>query len=118
MAADETEGTATAESSAASVHPSGTGLTNRAGGGAAASTAPATPMYLPEPVSNAHAAAAAVTSQAPATAPKGDLGDSDGSSRFICHICLNSPDKPVVTVCGHLHWSVSAAPPAQPARLS
>jgi hypothetical protein len=30
----------------------------------------------------------------------------DGSSRFICHICLNSPEKPVVTVCGHLHWYV------------
>jgi len=33
---------------------------------------------------------------------------SDGSSRFICHICLNSPEKPVVTVCGHLHWYVAS----------
>ena len=32
----------------------------------------------------------------------------DGSSRFICHICLNSPEKPVVTVCGHLHWYVAS----------
>jgi len=113
--ASDLRGPATAESSAASVHPSVAGLTNRAAGGAsggAAAAPPATLMYLPEPVANAHAAAAAAPSQAPATAPKGDAGDGDGSSRFICHICLNSPDKPVVTVCGHLHWSVlQLAPP-------
>jgi hypothetical protein len=120
--ASDLRGPATAESSAASVHPSVAGLTNRAAGGAsggAAAAPPATLMYLPEPVANAHAAAAAAPSQAPATAPKGDAGDGDGSSRFICHICLNSPDKPVVTVCGHLHWSVlQLAPPRPSARRS
>lgn len=30
--------------------------------------------------------------------------ETDGNSRFICNICLNSPDKPVATVCGHMYW--------------
>jgi hypothetical protein len=96
-----------AQSSAASVHPSATGLTHRAAG---------SPSYLPEPVTvETHAAGEEerkvqdkVTKGGAccgtANVPKGETCESDGSSRFICHICLNSPEKPVVTVCGHLHW--------------
>mmetsp|Transcript_39608 Transcript_39608/g.79396 ORF Transcript_39608/g.79396 Transcript_39608/m.79396 type:complete len:272 (-) Transcript_39608:169-984(-) len=29
--------------------------------------------------------------------------EAEGSTRFICNICLNSPDKPVATVCGHMY---------------
>lgn len=96
-----------AQSSAASVHPSATGLAHRAAG---------SPSYLPEPVTvETHAAGEEerkvqdkVTEGGAccgtANVPKGETCESDGSSRFICHICLNSPEKPVVTVCGHLHW--------------
>ena len=97
-----------AQSSAASVHPSANGLAHRAAG---------SPSYLPEPVTvETHAPGEAAPQQAPANVPKGgacsgtanvpkgETCESDGSSRFICHICLNSPEKPVVTVCGHLHW--------------
>ena len=94
-----------AQSSAASVHPSATGLAHRAAG---------SPSYLPEPVTVDTHAAGEGAQQAPANVPKGggvvdkatkgETCESDGSSRFICHICLNSPERPVVTVCGHLHW--------------
>eukprot|EP00960_Hanusia_phi_P024195 712953-Hanusia_phi.AAC.3 len=39
-----------------------------------------------------------------APARSASSGENDGQSRFICHICLNSPDKPIATVCGHLYW--------------
>ncbi|EKX33137.1 hypothetical protein GUITHDRAFT_81756 [Guillardia theta CCMP2712] len=41
--------------------------------------------------------------KAPARSASASAGESEGQSRFICHICLNSPDKPIATVCGHLY---------------
>ena len=84
-------------STSVDAHPSGTGLAQRpATPGIAAHGRP--PTYLPEPVSGDNSVAGTPVGQGAAG------GKSDGENRFICHICLNSPDKPVVTVCGHLYW--------------
>lgn len=33
-------------------------------------------------------------------------GGGGEDSRFECNVCLDSPDEPVVTLCGHLFWCV------------
>jgi hypothetical protein len=46
----------------------------------------------------------------PTAAAGAGAGSSGGSvgddSRFECNVCLDSPDEPVVTLCGHLFWWV------------
>ena len=96
---------------AAAAHPSVEGLVHRSAG-AVRTTA----SYLPEPVdppvpgacAESHSAGPAGQSQQQerANTPAENNNTASGSEaagRFVCHICLNSPDKPVVTVCGHLH---------------
>lgn len=48
-----------------------------------------------------------VSGDAAAAAGPGSSGGSVGDdSRFECNVCLDSPDEPVVTLCGHLFWWV------------
>jgi len=83
------------EALSASIHLSTPGLVHRTVGGSGG------PSYLPE----LQEPATPAPPPKPAHAGGGTVAcESDGASRFICHICLNSPDKPVVTVCGHLYW--------------
>jgi hypothetical protein len=99
-AAERTGEALAATTTGANAHPSASGLVHRAGSSDV-------PSYLPEPVPDTEAGVHQAPAKAccgKAEAASSTAADSDGSSRFICHICLNSPDKPVVTVCGHLYW--------------
>jgi E3 ubiquitin-protein ligase RNF5 len=35
---------------------------------------------------------------------KDDKGDDATKAKFDCNICLDAPQDPVVTVCGHMFW--------------
>jgi hypothetical protein len=101
------EAGAASSTTAFELHPSAVGLAQRP------ATADSGASYLPEAVEHARpdSAAAQPAKAAPGgmaaagtTRTHSDASEGDAASRFICHICLNSPERPVVTVCGHLYW--------------
>ena len=119
------EAAAASSTTAFELHPSAVGLAQRsatADSGASylpeglaqrPATADSGASYLPEAVEHARpdSAAAQPAKAAPGgmaaagtTRTHSDASEGDAASRFICHICLNSPERPVVTVCGHLYW--------------
>lgn len=99
------EAAADSSTTAFDVHPSAAGLAQRP------ATADSGASYLPEAVEHARPdspAKATPGGEAAAGTTRTQSDAGDAANRFICHICLNSPERPVVTVCGHLYWCVPA----------
>jgi len=82
----------TAISSGASLHPSAHGLSSRAPADGAAGAARSEKKLEGEG-----------GVEAGAGGTEGGAKEDDAPLRFLCHVCLGSPNKPVATVCGHIY---------------
>jgi hypothetical protein len=89
-AAESVADTSWSRATGSEVHPSSSGLSDRADSGRRSA---GDPENVESSSETNHAK--------DETAPQASSATTDHS--FICNICLVSPDQPVVTVCGHLY---------------